>query len=69
MDKYFHPAVYWVCDYLSMLRFKLTHVSKMGPGVHQSTRIFVVRLEYMKAQAVFVLILEYIKAQGSLSYF
>ena len=23
---------YWACDYLSMLGFKLNHVSKWGPG-------------------------------------
>ena len=26
----FHPALYWVCDYLSMLGLKLIHVSKSG---------------------------------------
>ena len=31
MQKYFHPTLYWRCDYLSMLRLKLIHVSKKGP--------------------------------------
>ena len=30
MDKYFHPTLYWACDYLSMLGLKLNHVSKRG---------------------------------------
>ena len=30
MDKQFHPMLYWACDYLSMLGFKLNHVSKKG---------------------------------------
>ena len=25
-----HPTLYWACDYLSMLRIKLNHVSKRG---------------------------------------
>ena len=33
MDKYFHSTLYNEYNYLSMLRLKLTHVSKMGPGV------------------------------------
>ena len=31
MDKEFHLTLYRVCDYLSMLRFKLNHVIKRGP--------------------------------------
>ena len=31
MDKSFHATLYNVCDYLSMLRLKLNHVSKSGP--------------------------------------
>ena len=31
MDKYFHPTSYDGCNYLSMLRLKLTHGSKRGP--------------------------------------
>ena len=31
MDKYFHPTLYWICNYLSMLRLKLTPVSHRGP--------------------------------------
>ena len=31
MDKWFHPTLYLVCDYLSMLGLKLIHVSKSGP--------------------------------------
>ena len=27
-----NPTVYWACDYLSMLRLNLIHVSRMGPG-------------------------------------
>ena len=30
MDKLFHPTLYWVCDYLSMLGLRLNHVSKSG---------------------------------------
>ena len=30
MDKSFHPLLYWACNYLSMLRLKLNHVSKRG---------------------------------------
>ena len=32
MDKQFHPTLYSTCDYLSMLGFKLNHVSKRGPS-------------------------------------
>ena len=32
MDKYFHPTLYWACDYLSMLGLELNHVSKWSPG-------------------------------------
>ena len=32
MDEWFHPTVYWACDYLSMLELKLYHVSKRGPS-------------------------------------
>ena len=31
MDKLFHPTLYDGCNYLSMLGFKLIHVSKRGP--------------------------------------
>ena len=31
MDTEFHLTLYRACDYLSMLRFKLNHVSKRGP--------------------------------------
>ena len=31
MDKLFHPTVYNVCNYGSMLGLKLNHVSKRGP--------------------------------------
>ena len=31
MDKYLHPTFSRVCDYLSMLKLKLIHVSKRGP--------------------------------------
>ena len=30
MDKWFHPTLYWACDYLSMLGVKFIHVSKRG---------------------------------------
>ena len=33
MDRWFHPTHSWECDYLSMLGFKLIHVSKSGPRV------------------------------------
>ena len=32
MDKLFHPTLYNGCNYLSMLGFKLIHVSKRTPG-------------------------------------
>ena len=32
MDKSFHPTLYWSCDNLSMLGFKLIHVTKGVPG-------------------------------------
>ena len=32
MDKWFHPTLYWGCNYLSILGFKLIHVSKRGHG-------------------------------------
>ena len=31
MDKWFHPILYYGCNYLSMLGLKLNHVSKRGP--------------------------------------
>ena len=31
MDKYFHCTLFWACDYLSKLGFKLIHVSKRSP--------------------------------------
>ena len=31
MDQWFHPTLYWACNYLSMLGLKLIHVSKLGP--------------------------------------
>ena len=31
LDKYFHITLYWACDYLPMLGFKLIPVSKTGP--------------------------------------
>ena len=31
MDKYFHPTFCWSCDYVSMLRLKLNHVSERDP--------------------------------------
>ena len=34
MDKYFHPTLYWACDYLYMLGLELNHVSKRSPGRH-----------------------------------
>ena len=30
MDKSFHPTLFWACNYLSMLRIKLNHISKSG---------------------------------------
>ena len=33
MDKSFHPPVYNGCNYLSMLWFKLNHVSERAPGL------------------------------------
>ena len=29
-DMWFHPTLYWACDYLYMLRYKLIHISKRG---------------------------------------
>ena len=31
MDKWFYFTLYWACDYLSVLGFKLIHVTKRGP--------------------------------------
>ena len=33
MDKLFHPTLYWVCDYLSMLGYKLIYVCKRDPSL------------------------------------
>ena len=30
MNTWFHPTLYWVCDYSSTRGFKLIHASKMG---------------------------------------
>ena len=30
MDRQFHPTLCWACDFISMLRLKLIHVSKRG---------------------------------------
>ena len=35
MDNWFHPTLFWACNYLSMLVLKLNNVSKMG---HTSPR-------------------------------
>ena len=37
MGKWSHPTLEWTCDYSSMLRLKLNHVSKMGPRGHVAT--------------------------------
>ena len=34
MNKRFHPTLFWACDYLSMQRCKLIHVSKRDPSSH-----------------------------------
>ena len=31
MGKWFHPTLYWACDYLSIIGLKLINVSKRGP--------------------------------------
>ena len=31
MDTYFHPTLYWACEYLSILVLKLSHISKRDP--------------------------------------
>ena len=36
MDKWFHPTLYWACDYLSMLGLKLNHVSKRGHKMYHN---------------------------------
>ena len=33
MDKYFHPTLYWVWDYLSMLGIELIHVTKSDSSI------------------------------------
>ena len=38
MDMQFHPTFYDGCDYLSMLAFKLFHVSKRAPGREELTQ-------------------------------
>ena len=37
MDKWFHPVLYNVCNYLSMLGLKQNHVSKRGPWFRDTT--------------------------------
>ena len=37
MDKVFHLTLYWTYDYLSMLGFKLNHVSKRDPRGYINT--------------------------------
>ena len=32
MEKQFHPTLYWECDYLSMVGWKLIHVNRKGPA-------------------------------------
>ena len=32
IDKLFHPMITWACDYLSMWRLKLIHISKRDPS-------------------------------------
>ena len=40
MGKYFQPTLYYGRNYFSMVRLKLTHVSKRAPWfVHQATRM------------------------------
>ena len=34
MNKRFHPTLFWACNYLSMQRCKLIHVSKRDPSSH-----------------------------------
>ena len=43
LDKWSYPTLYWECDYLSMLGYKLIHVDKTGPWCyvapeHQQTQ-------------------------------
>ena len=45
MERYFNPTLYWVCDYLSILGFKLIHVSKSGPSPHPHNRVELNRIE------------------------
>ena len=34
MDKWFHPTLFWACDYSFMLGLRLNHVSKRGRRKH-----------------------------------
>ena len=37
MVRWFHPTLFWACDYLSMLGLKLIHVSKRGHSYSYSS--------------------------------
>ena len=43
MDKWFHPTLYNVCNYVSMLGLKLIHVNKSGPCRYQKSLSYVTR--------------------------
>ena len=40
MDKYFHPKLHLACNYLTMLRLKLSHVIKSAPDAVQFSQDF-----------------------------
>ena len=40
MDRLFHPTPYWAHDYLSILGWKLIHVSKGAPADYKETHVF-----------------------------
>ena len=39
MDKWFHPTLYWACNYLSMLESKFIHVNRSSPMSHFTQRM------------------------------
>ena len=55
MPTYFHPTLYWGCDYLSMLGFNVNHVSKSGPcGIHRICGDIVALNKYLRQHDGFI---------------
>ena len=57
MDKWLHPTHYNGCNYLSMLGFKLNHISKIGhSSCHQYMRISLYAVNHTLRQSTTVII-------------